>query len=74
MGKTNFFLSTLSFNSWAVLATWLHEGIPQKIQNRNLISILNKTSPWAHVESELDVFGDFRKLVKYVVHSSKRKN
>jgi hypothetical protein len=31
MGKTNFFLSTLPFSLWAVLATWLHVGAPQKI-------------------------------------------
>jgi hypothetical protein len=31
MGKTNFFLSTLPFNPWAVLATWLHVGAPHKI-------------------------------------------
>jgi hypothetical protein len=35
--------------------------------------ILNKTSPRAHTKSELDVLGVPRKLVKYVVHSSKRK-
>jgi hypothetical protein len=32
MGKTNFFLSTLPFSPWVVLATWLHVGAPQKIQ------------------------------------------
>jgi hypothetical protein len=31
MGKTNFFLSTLFFSPWAVLATWLHVGAPHKI-------------------------------------------
>jgi hypothetical protein len=31
MGKTNFFLSTLLFSPWAVLATWLHGGAPQRI-------------------------------------------
>jgi hypothetical protein len=31
MGKTNFFLSTLPFSPWAVLATWLDVGAPQKI-------------------------------------------
>jgi hypothetical protein len=31
MNKTNFFLSTLPFSPWAVLATWLHVGAPQKI-------------------------------------------
>jgi hypothetical protein len=70
MGKTNFFLSP-----WAGSATWLHVGDPQKIQQKmNLILVLNKTSPWAHTELELDVLGVPGKLVKYVVHSSKRKN
>jgi hypothetical protein len=31
MGKTNFFPSTLPFNHWAVLATWLHVGAPHNI-------------------------------------------
>jgi hypothetical protein len=26
MGKTNYFLKTLPFSPWAVLATWLHVG------------------------------------------------
>jgi hypothetical protein len=39
----------------------------------NLLSILNKTSPQAHTELELDMLGVPRKLVKYVVHLSKRK-
>jgi hypothetical protein len=34
----------------------------------------NKNSPWAYKESELDVLGVHGKLVKYVVHLSKRKN
>jgi hypothetical protein len=34
MGKTNFFLNTLPFSPWAVLATWLHIGAPQKIQEK----------------------------------------
>jgi hypothetical protein len=29
MDKTNLFLSTLPFNPWAVLATWLHVRAPQ---------------------------------------------
>jgi hypothetical protein len=28
MGRTNFFLSTLRFNPWTLLATWLHIGVP----------------------------------------------
>jgi hypothetical protein len=39
----------------------------------NLIPVLNKTSPRVHTESELDVLGVHGKLVKYVVHLSKRK-
>jgi hypothetical protein len=38
----------------------------------NLIPILNKTSPWAQTESELGMLGVHGKLVKYVIHSSKR--
>jgi hypothetical protein len=34
MGKTNFFLSTLPFNPWAILATWLHVGGSQKIHEK----------------------------------------
>jgi hypothetical protein len=40
----------------------------------SLILVFNKHSPQAHTESELDVLGVHGKLVKYVVHSSKRKN
>jgi hypothetical protein len=39
----------------------------------NLKPVLNKTLPWAHTESELDVLGVPGKLVKYVVYSSKRR-
>jgi hypothetical protein len=39
----------------------------------NLKPILNKTSSWVHTESEFDVLGVPRKLVKYVVHLSRRK-
>jgi hypothetical protein len=28
MGKSNYFLRTLSFSPWVVLATWLHIGAP----------------------------------------------
>jgi hypothetical protein len=40
----------------------------------NLIPVFNKNSPPAHTELELGVLGVHGKLVKYVVHSSKRKN
>jgi hypothetical protein len=39
----------------------------------NLIPIFNKNSPRAHTELELDVLGVHGKLVKYVVHSTKKK-
>jgi hypothetical protein len=39
----------------------------------SLIPVFNKTSPRAHTELELDVLGVHKKLVKYVVHLSKRK-
>jgi hypothetical protein len=40
----------------------------------SLIHVFNKNLPWAHTETELDVLSGHGKLVKYVVHSSKRKN
>jgi hypothetical protein len=30
--KTNFFFETLPFSPWAMLATWLHPGALQKLQ------------------------------------------
>jgi hypothetical protein len=75
MGKTNFLFSYLPFSPWVVLATWLHVGVPQKIQIKlNIQPILNKNSPWAHTELELDMLGVAKKLVKYVVHLSIRNN
>jgi hypothetical protein len=46
----------------------------KKTRKMNLKPVLNKTSSRAHMELELDVLGVPKKLVKYVVHSSKRKN
>jgi hypothetical protein len=40
----------------------------------SLILVFNKNSPRAHTELELGVLGVHGKLVKYVVHLSKRKN
>jgi hypothetical protein len=40
----------------------------------SLILVFNKNLPRGHTKSELDVLGVHGKLVKYVVHSSKRKN
>jgi hypothetical protein len=39
----------------------------------SLIPVFNRNLPRAHTESELDVLGVLGKLVKYVVHSFKRK-
>jgi hypothetical protein len=39
----------------------------------NLIPIFNKNLPRAHMESEFDVLGVHKKLVKNVVHLCKRK-
>jgi hypothetical protein len=39
----------------------------------SLIPVFNKNLPRVHTESELGVLGVHGKLVKYVVHSSKRK-
>jgi hypothetical protein len=33
-GQNKLFLSTLPFRPWAVSATWLHVGAPQKIQEK----------------------------------------
>jgi hypothetical protein len=46
----------------------------ENIGKMNLIPVLNKTSPHAHLELELNVLGVPGKLVKYVVQSSKRRN
>jgi hypothetical protein len=40
----------------------------------SLILVFNKNLPRVHTKSELDVLGVHGKLMKYVVHSSKRKN
>jgi hypothetical protein len=46
----------------------------ENTRKMSLILVFNKNSPWAHTVSELGVLGVHGKLVKYVVHSSKRKN
>jgi hypothetical protein len=73
MDKTNFFFGTLPYNLWAVLAVATYRSSSKNIGKINLQRILNKNSPWAHMESEFDVFDIAKKFVKYVVHLSKRK-
>jgi hypothetical protein len=45
----------------------------ENTRKMSLIHVFNKNLPRAHTESEFDVLGVHRKLVEYVVHSSKRK-
>jgi hypothetical protein len=46
----------------------------ENTRKMSLIHVFNKNSPLAHMVLELDVLGVHGKLVKYVVHSCKRKN
>jgi hypothetical protein len=46
----------------------------ENIGKMNLIPVLNKTSSLNHTKLKLDMLDVSRKLVKYVVHSSKTKN
>jgi hypothetical protein len=46
----------------------------ENTRKMSLIPVFIITLPRAHMESELDVLGVHGKLVKYVVHLSKRKN
>jgi hypothetical protein len=46
----------------------------ENIGKINLIPFFNKNLPRAHIESELDVLGIHKRLVKYVVHLSERRN
>jgi hypothetical protein len=45
----------------------------KNIGKMSLIPVFNKNLPRAHMELEFDMLGVLGKLVKYVVHSSKRK-
>jgi hypothetical protein len=72
MGKTNYFLSTMPSGSLSHMAACRSSS--KNTRKMSLILVFNKISPRAHMESELDVLGVHGKLVKYVIHSSKRKN
>jgi hypothetical protein len=60
------------------LGSFSHMGARRRslenTRKMSLIPIFNKNSPRAHTESEFDVLHVHGKLVKYVVHSSIRKN
>jgi hypothetical protein len=74
MGKTNYFFENPALQP---LGSFSHmAACRSSLENTgkmSLILVFNKNSPRAHTESELDVLGVHGKLVKYVVHSSKRK-
>jgi hypothetical protein len=44
----------------------------KNIRKTYLHLVLNKKSPWAHMELDLDVLGVAKKFMKYVVHSCKK--
>jgi hypothetical protein len=73
-GKTNYFLGTLplqplgSFSHMAPCRSSL-----ENTGKMSLIPVFNKNLPRTHTESELNVLGVHGKLVKYVVHPSKKK-
>jgi hypothetical protein len=74
MGKIDFFFSTMPFNPLGSFShTTACRSSSKNIRKISLILIFNKNSPGAYTESELDVLGGHGKLMKYVVHSSKRK-
>ena len=50
-----------------------YRSFSKNTRKLNIYPTLNKTSPWAHIESKFDILGVARKLVKYVVCSSKIK-
>jgi hypothetical protein len=74
MGKTNYFFENPALQP---LGSFSHmAACRSSLENTgkmSLIRVFNKNSPWAHTESELDVLRVHGKLMKYVVHSYKRK-
>jgi hypothetical protein len=75
MGKTNYFVENHALQP---LGSYSHmaacRSSLENTRKMSLIPVFNKNLPRAHTELELDVLGVHGKLVKYVVHSSKRKN
>jgi hypothetical protein len=58
------------------LGSFSHMAACSSLENTgkmSLILVFNKNSPRAHMESELGVLGVHGKLVKYVIHLSKKK-
>jgi hypothetical protein len=48
-----------------------HKSSSKNARKLNLQPILNKKSPWVHMESDFEVLGIAIKLAKYVIHLSK---
>jgi hypothetical protein len=46
----------------------------ENIRKMNLQPILDKNSPWAHMELEFNALGVVGKVVNYVVYLSEREN
>jgi hypothetical protein len=74
-GQNKLFLENLALQplgSFSHMATC--RSSLENTRKMSLIPVFNKNSPRAHMELQLDVLGIHGKLVKYVVHSPKRKN
>jgi hypothetical protein len=74
-GQNKLLFYTMPLSFWTVLATWLHITSPQKIQEERIYNPF-----WIKIHhmliqiSKFGVLGIAKKLVKYLVQSSKRKN
>jgi hypothetical protein len=73
MDKSNFFFGTLPLSPWALFSYVIECRSSKHIWKMNFQTILNKNLPHVHMDLEFDVLDVAKKLVKYVVHLSKRK-
>jgi hypothetical protein len=74
MGKTNSFLSTLSFTLWADLATWLQVGAPQKSKKIYLNTYFELNFTMGSYGVSIGCAWYSRKACEILVHLSKIKN
>jgi hypothetical protein len=61
-GQTKVFFGTLSFSLWAILAMWLHIGVPQKYKKNEFAIHFLQNSLWIHMKLEFDIIGIYRSL------------
>jgi hypothetical protein len=62
----NIIFGTLFFSPWDIFSNMdACKSFSKYTRKMNLQSILNKNSPWTHMELEFDVSGVTVKLVKY---------